>query len=53
MWYLLKNSLAVKKDAALFKIASVKSWNQRGGQEMAVMVAIGWLQNFNNNWILC
>ena len=32
-------SLAVKKGAALFKMASVKKlWNQRGGQEMAVMV---------------
>ena len=37
---LLKNSLAVKKGAALFKMASVKKSCQikGGGQEMAVMV---------------
>ena len=36
---MLKNSLAVKKGAALFKMASVKKlWNPRGGQEMAMMV---------------
>ena len=38
--YLLKNSLAVKKGAALFKMASVKKNCEikGGGQEMAVMV---------------
>jgi len=36
---LLKNSLAVKKGAALFKMASVKKVvKSKGGQEMAVMV---------------
>jgi len=40
MYYRLKNSLAVKKGAALFKMASVKkSCEIKGGdQEMAVMV---------------
>jgi len=34
-----KNSLAAKKGAALFKMASVKKLgNQRGGQEIAVTV---------------
>jgi len=38
--YLLKNSLAVKQGAALFKMASVKKVvkSKGGGQEMAVMV---------------
>jgi len=36
----LKNSLDVKKDVALFKMASVKKYCEikGGGQEMAVMV---------------
>ena len=39
MWYLLKNSQAVKKDKALCKMAGIKkSWNTGGSQEMAVMV---------------
>ena len=38
MWYQLKNSLAVKKGAALFKTASVKSCEIKGGgQEMTVI----------------
>jgi len=37
MWYLLKNSLAVKKGAALFKLASV--WNQGGGQKLIFTLA--------------
>ena len=37
---LLKNSLTVKKGAALFKMVSVKKFvkSKGGGQEMAVMV---------------
>ena len=40
IYYLLNNSLAVKKGAALFKLASVKKSCEikGGGQEMAVMV---------------
>jgi len=38
--YLLKNSLAVKKGVALFKMACVKKSCEikGGGQEMAVMI---------------
>ena len=47
---LLKNSLAVKKGAALFKMASVwkKVWNQRGRSRNGCD-GIGWWQNFNNS----
>jgi len=41
MYNILKNSLAVTKGAALFKMASVKKVlkpKELGGQEMAVMV---------------
>jgi len=40
MWNLLKNSLAVKKGAALFKMDIVKKSCEikGGGQEMPVMV---------------
>ena len=39
IYNLLKNSQAVKKGAALCKMAGTKkSWNTGGGQEMAVMV---------------
>ena len=48
MWYLLKNSQALKKGAALYKMASMKKlWNTSGSQEIAVMVGL-W-QNINYN----
>ena len=47
MWYLLKNSQAVKKGAALCKMASMKNlWNTGGGQEMPLTV--GQWQNDNS-----
>ena len=46
---LLKNSLAVKKGAALFKMASVKKVVKSKGQPRNGCDGIGRWQNFNNN----
>jgi len=48
MWYLLKNSLAVKKGVVLFKMASVKKVKSKG-QPRNGCDGVGWLQNFNTN----